>query len=185
MSGPISLGPKILGTGALLLAAFLVVGWMLPGTWSARAETEIDAPPSVVLSRVDGTAGWRAWTTWPDSGTVEAGPERGAGSRLSWSHPELGNGVFEIESVEGDTLVRYGVRVQDGAMRTDGSLVLTDQDGRTQIQWREDGDLGRNPLMGYWARFMRKAQSREMEKSLRRLKELVEGASPAVEAVAR
>jgi hypothetical protein len=174
LSCPISFGTRILGGGAVLLVGFLAVGWILPGTWSARAATEIEGSPEAVLSRLDGTSGWRSWTTWPDSGTVEEGPAHGAGSRLSWDDPDVGSGVFEIRSVMGDTLVHYRVRVHDGAMTTEGTLTLRQVDGRTRVEWQEEGDFGPNPLMGYWARFMRKAQSREMEKSLRRLKELVE-----------
>lgn len=176
MRCPISFGARILGAGALLLVAFLVVGWILPGTWSARAATEIDASSQMVLGRVDGASGWRSWTTWPDSGTVEEGPEHGAGSSLSWDDPEVGSGVFQIRSVIGDTVVLYRVRVHDGAMTTEGAITLRRIDGATRVEWREEGDFGANPLMGYWARFMRKAQSREMEKSLRLLKQLVEAA---------
>jgi hypothetical protein len=37
------------------------------------------------------------------------------------------------------------------------------------VRWREEGDLGRNPLMGYWALSMDGAQSDELQKSLDRL----------------
>jgi hypothetical protein len=48
----------------------------------------------------------------------------------------------------------------------------------TRIAWREEGDFGRNPLMGYWARFMERAQGTELEKALDRLDALA-GEAPA------
>lgn len=177
MSLPLSFGTRILGAGALLLLSFLGVGWLLPGSWSADARTEVAAPPSEVLSHLDAAAAWRGWTPWPDSGLVAEGAERGPGSRLEWDDRELGDGVFEIVEVA-DTLVRYRVQVQEGRMTTTGTVRLEATATGTRIHWSESGDFGRNPLMGYWARFMRRAQSREMEKGLRRLAELLEGRDP-------
>ena len=41
-----------------------------------------------------------------------------------------------------------------------------------RVTWHEEGNLGRNPLMGYWAFFMDRAQATELEKGLVRLGEL-------------
>jgi hypothetical protein len=38
-----------------------------------------------------------------------------------------------------------------------------------RITWRERGNLGQNPLMGYWALSMDRAQSDELVKGLERL----------------
>ena len=59
-------------------------------------------------------------------------------------------------------------------MRTDGSVSITPvADGGVSIRWTETGDLGRNPIMGYWALSMERAQSVEMAKGLDRLAEIV------------
>jgi hypothetical protein len=53
---------------------------------------------------------------------------------------------------------------------------LSAEGGGTRIRWREQGDFGANPLMGYWARFMERAQGAELEKALDRLGSVAEAA---------
>jgi hypothetical protein len=48
-----------------------------------------------------------------------------------------------------------------------------------RVTWREEGDLGQNPLMGYWAISMGRAQSEELSKGLQRLDSLVSGSAPS------
>jgi hypothetical protein len=180
-SSPFSIGTRVLGGGAALLILFLVVGFLLPGTWSAGGSVQIDAPPEAVFPWLDSPRAWTRWTPWPDTGLVVAGPPHGVGSVISWDNADLGDGRFEI--VEADSLrtVRYRVEVQKRTMRTDGTLHVEPRDGGTFVRWREQGDFGHNPLMGYWARFMDKAQSAELAKDLGRLKGLVEGGADADE----
>lgn len=169
----ISAGTKVLATGAFLLGGFLAVGFVLPHTWSAEASAVIGVPPEDVLPFLDDPQAWRRWSAWPDSGISAEGPVRGAGARLSWNDPELGEGTFEIVEVVPPTRVRYSVAVDGGRMRTEGSFDLQVAEGGTLVRWREEGDFGRNPLMGYWTLFMAKAQGQELEKALARLDELV------------
>jgi len=168
----ISPGSLVLASAAGLLTLFLVVGWILPGTWAAQRSTVLDVPPSTLYPWVDSPAGWQRWTPWPDSGVVREGPEHGVGARLAWDDEELGAGSFEIVVAVPDSLVRYKVVVQDGAMHTDGTLRLAPDGAGTRVDWREEGDFGKNPLMGYWARFMAHAQGAELEKALQRLGEV-------------
>src|SRR5690554_838234 len=87
---PFSPGVLILGGGAVLLLVVLTVGFLLPADWEASASTRVDAPAEAVFSLLDAPEGWQAWTTWPDSGVVREGPERGAGAAMSWDDAELG-----------------------------------------------------------------------------------------------
>jgi len=173
-------GTVVLGGGAVLLVGFLAVGFFLSGTWSATVEARVAASPGELAPYLESPEGWRSWTTWPDS-VQGSGPERGPGATMSWADPELGTGSFRIEEVDADGGVTYSVEVGGvgGALRTDGVITLVASGDSTLVRWREEGDLGRNPLMGYWALSMERAQSAEMEKSLGRLDEVVRsGPSP-------
>jgi hypothetical protein len=174
-SSPFSIGTRVLGGGAALLILFLVVGFLLPGTWSAQGSVQVEAPPEAVFPWLDSPRAWTRWTPWPDTGLVVAGPPHGVGAVFSWDNTDLGDGRFEVVEADSPRLVRYRVDVQKRTMRTDGTLRIEAKDGGTFVRWREQGDFGHNPLMGYWARFMRKAQSAEMAKDLSRLKGFVEG----------
>jgi hypothetical protein len=182
--GPFSPGVVILGGGGLLLTLFLLVGWLLPQSWEAEASTHIPAPAAAVYPLLDSPEGWRRWTPWPETGVERTGPTRGPGATLSWDDPELGAGSFAIVSGTEDARVDYAVRVEEGTMRTDGSLSLTPEAGGVRVEWREEGDLGWNPLMGYWALSLSRAQSEELEKGLERLRALVaEAPAPDASAV--
>ena len=177
---PFSPGVLILGGGGVLLMLFLLVGFLLPQGWEAEATAELPVPASAVYPLLDSPEGWRGWTPWPESGVVRSGPARGAGASLSWDDPELGDGSFTIVSATEPTRVDYAVRVEGGSMRTDGSLTLEPVGplgpvgAGVRVTWREQGDLGWSPLMGYWALSMRRAQSAELAKGLDRLRALAE-----------
>ncbi|MGE0160638.1 MAG: SRPBCC family protein [Gemmatimonadales bacterium] len=177
--GPFSPGTLILGGGGVLLSLFLLVGWLLPQSWEAAASAHIAAPASAVYPLLDSPEGWRRWTPWPESGVERSGPTRGTGATLSWDDPELGSGSFAIVGGAEPSSIEYAVRVDDGAMRTDGTLSLTPEAGGVRVDWREEGDLGWNPLMGYWALSLSRAQSEELAKGLERLRTLVADASAA------
>lgn len=173
---PFSLGTRILGAGAAVLFLFLGIGLALPGTWSAERSALLSVPPSVVFPLLERPSAWRMWTAWPDSGLVATGPDRGVGAGLAWNDRELGDGSFEIVEALSPSRVRYRVEVQDGSMHTDGTFTLEPEGAGTRVTWREQGDFGWNPLMGYWARFMERAQGRELDKAMRRLEALATGA---------
>lgn len=177
-ASPFSFGTKILGTGAVLLAIFLVIGFFLPGNWEADASRVIRATPEALLPYLDSPEGWQEWTPWPEAGVERSGPERGAGASLSWNDPDVGVGTFTIDSTSPEE-VEYSVDVQEGAMLSTGAMTLTPTDGGVRVDWHEEGDLGRNPLMGYWALSMGRAQSEELSKGLERLDSLVSGSSPS------
>ena len=181
--GPFSVGTIVLGGGGLLLGLFLLVGWLLPSTWEAEATLHISAPATAVYALLDSPEGWQRWTPWPESGVQRSGVTRGEGATLAWDDPELGSGAFSIVSATESERVGYSVRVDDGAMRTDGTITLTPETDGVRVTWHETGDLGWNPLMGYWALSLDRAQSAELAKGLERLRALV-AAEPAPDAAA-
>ncbi len=165
-------GVRILGTAAALLGLFLLVGFLLSGRWEANASLEIRASPERIFALVDAPVAWRSWTPWPDSGLVSQGPASGVGARVTWDDPELGDGAFEIVEARAPSLVRYKVAVQHGSMRTEGTIQMEPSPLGTRVTWTERGDFGRNPLMGYWALAMKRAQGRELSKDLVHLAKL-------------
>jgi len=175
---PFSIGTKILGTGAVLLLTFLFIGFLLPSRWEANAERLIPASADAVMPFVDSPEGWKKWTPWPENGVTRSGPDHGAGATLSWNDEELGSGTFTLESVDPDR-VTYTVDVGEGSMVTHGTVALTPVGDSVRVYWREEGDLGRNPLMGYWALSMSRAQGEELAKGLERLEGLVTGGASA------
>ena len=154
---------------------FLAVGFLLPASWQASATRNLDASPEEIFVYLDSPEGWRRWTTWPDGELGREGPERGGGSSLSWDDPEIGSGSFTILGSVPPLRLDYAVAFGQ-SMEARGSVFLAAQGETTGVAWEESGDLGRNPLMGYWALFMGAGQSEEMEKGLERLAVVVDSA---------
>lgn len=170
-------GTIVLGGGALLLITVLAIGFFLPTDWAVDAEARIEADAGDVYALLDSPEGWQSWTTWPDSGLTRSGPDRGAGSAMSWDDRELGSGSFTIAEADGTT-VSYAVEVAGAGgsvMSTNGTIVLSTDGDAVVVRWHEEGELGRNPIMGFWALSMERAQTAELGKSLARLAEVVGG----------
>lgn len=169
-------GVIILGGGAVLIGVVMTIGFFLPANWEAEASGPLNATPREVISFLDSPEGWQAWTPWPDSALVRSGPDRGPGAQMSWDDQELGSGSFTIDEVRAGEGVTYSVDVAGAGgsvMRTRGSVTVISGPQGVVIHWREEGSFGRNPLMGFWALFMERAQTDEMAKGLDRLREVV------------
>jgi len=178
---PYAIGAMILGAVALLIAGFLVVGILLPGGWVVERTIQIEAPAAEVYPLLDRAAGWEEWTPSPETGVELFGPEQGVGSGRRWDDPGYGRGEFVITGSVPPQEVTYEVNVEDGAIRIRGRLVLEEAPGATLVRWREEGDFGRNPLLGYLAGRMEDLQGAQLEASLARLAARVVGAPSTAE----
>lgn len=178
------LGTRVLGTAAGILVLFLVVGFLLPARWEADRTIVIAATPEQIFPYLDSPRAWRSWTPWPDSGLVWQGPTSGVGARVTWNNPNVGDGAFEIVEAKAPSLVRYRVAVQHGTVLTQGTLRLVPDPDGTRVSWTERGNLGHNPLMGYWALAMKHAQGRELEKDLVELAKVLGDSNPRARSAA-
>ena len=183
MRSPFGPGITILGSLALIMILFLFIGLLLPGIWGAEASVRIPASPEIPYLHLDSPADWNQWTTLPETGVRIVGNPSGEGSGFTWNDPELGNGAFTIIQAHKSELIRYQVEMQDGTMHIDGVLELSPEKEGTRIIWKESGDLGTNPLMGYWALAMNRMQTAELEKSLNRLLQVVLTSKDSIDSV--
>ena len=88
-------GTIVLGGGAVLLTAVLLVGFFLPTQWSVTVELRVDATAEAVMPFLDSPEGWAEWTVWPDSGLSRIGPQRGADCFVQ--DPVLARTAFPIQ----------------------------------------------------------------------------------------
>lgn len=170
-----SLPFKIMGGLAGLLILLVLVGFLLPGTWSVQRSLLIEATPAEIFPYLNQPARWDLWTPW---GAVESeleGPAGGPGARRSWNHPEQGEGFLEIVSTDPPRRVRYRVEVDGGAILMEGRLRLEEAREGTRVVWEEEGDFGWNPLLGYMALTMERSQGAQMARGLEALREAVSG----------
>ena len=58
----------------------------------------------------------------------------------------------------------------EGGASVTGELTIEAVEGESLVTWREEGDFGRNPLMGYVARGMSESQGTQMAEGLEKLR---------------
>jgi uncharacterized protein YndB with AHSA1/START domain len=167
----------------LLIALFVGAGFFLPGTWSAEATRTVAAPPDSVFALLGSPRRWDEWTPWPEIEFNYEGPAQGAGAKRSWDAPQIGAGSFTITAAERPSHVEYVVALAGEAQATRGSFRIEAVDGGTRVTWREEGDYGSNPVMGWAALSMKRRHSSELAARLDALAEratngTADGASP-------
>ena len=160
---------KVFGGIGTVLVTLMVIGFMLPGTWSAEASIQIEAAPTEVFPFLNDLSRWDTWTNWGELDSKLSNPSGGVGASRSWDDPNLGSGSMTITSSGPPTFVRYEVEVEGGAS-VGGELRIEARGGASQVIWREEGDFGRNPLMGYVARGMAKSQGAQLAEDLEKLR---------------
>ena len=168
------LGAKIFGALGCVLILYLLVGFLMPGTWTAKHEAFVSSPPSEVFPLLNRMDGWQLWAPMPESGSELFGPREGVGAGIRWADPQYGKGQIRITRSLANTEVAYSVDVEGGALLIAGVFTLTPQGSGTQIKWTEAGDFGWNPLMGYAARGMGPSQTEAMRASMEQLILLLE-----------
>lgn len=161
---------KIFGFIGAVLVAFMVVGLLLPSRWSAQATVQLRADPDVVFAFMDDLGRWDEWTPWADMESELSDPARGAGAVRSWNDPQYGEGAITITESRAPSLVAYRVEI-GGRTQVTGRLEIQSWPGGSLVVWREEGDFGWNPLMGYVARGMAESQGQQLLESLNRLQQ--------------
>jgi hypothetical protein len=160
---------KVFGTIAAALVTLMLIGFLLPGTWAAEASVEIDASPAEVFPFLNDLSQWAVWTNWGDIESSLSSPSRGVGASRTWNDPNFGSGSVTITGSGPPTFVSYEVEIEGGAS-VGGELTIEDQGGASRVIWREQGDFGRNPLMGYVARGMARSQGAQLAEGLEKLR---------------
>lgn len=172
------LGAKIFGTLAVVLIFFLLAGVFLPGTWEAEADALVDAEPAEVFPFLNRPDLWAEWNAMPEAGITFFGAPEGAGAGLEWDDPQYGTGRFELLLSAPEDRIEYEVLIEGGALSILGSLTVRSEGAGARLEWREEGDFGWNPLMGYAARRMGSSQALAMMASLEKLRALIETEEP-------
>lgn len=162
------------------LSAFLLIGLWLPGSWLAESSIEIAADPAVVFVFLEDLSRWEEWTPWGDIESDVTDPPFGVGAARVWDDEQLGSGSVTVIESRPPDLLRYRVEM-GGRERIIGEIEVVAVAEGSLVRWREAGDFGWNPLMGYIARGMGESQGKQLAASLTRLKQV----SAAVDSISK
>lgn len=165
---------KILLALALLLGLFLLLGSLLPASYSVTRSLFIEAEADQIHSHLVDLRSWPEWTPWnqhldPTVRFQYSGPEDGVGSSYSWSGDQLGEGVLEITSSEVGRGIVYLLHFE-GAPTADGVVQITPMKGGCEVLWKMSGDTSR-PLGPYLVPWMDSFIGSDFEEGLKGLQE--------------
>ena len=166
----------LLVTGALVVV-FLVGAALITPTYRVERSTTINAPPAKVYALIADPKAWTRWTVWnqrePDMKMAFSGAPSGQGAKWEWEGKD-GKGSMEFTGAVPDKSVTYRLGFVEMNMFSTGSLTLAPEGNGTRISWTNEGDMGRNPMMRWFAPFMDRMMGPDFEGGLANLKSMAE-----------
>ena len=171
---------KFLAIAAIgLVALFLVVAAVLPGSYTVERTIEIDRAPSVVYSQVTDYNSWLEWSPWPKMDAAAKHTVNGTpgtvGMTWSWSGTELGVGAMTIAALEPNRSLHSKLEFKEPMQSLADDYVDLEptEGGGTRVTWRNTGELP-YPVARYFGLGMDGMLGPQYEEGLRNLKALCE-----------
>jgi effector-binding domain-containing protein len=144
----------------LLIAAFVVTGYLLPKQVHIERSITIERPATMMFEILNSYRHFNEWSPWakrdPKALFTISGPESGVGARMSWAgDPQLvGSGWQEI--VASKPYEKINIKLDfDAQGIADTGFTLLAKGAGTEITWFFDSDLteGVNFLDSFLARY--------------------------------
>lgn len=166
---------------AVVVVILLVIGiaFFLPQTWSVERSTVINATPEKIHVFVENLPKWQEWTDWttesdPSIKYTYEGPETGVGATQRWTSDRMGKGMLRITRSDPKKGIAYELFFNDEAIPTIGEIRYEPAASQTNVIWKDNGNLGGNPLNRYFGIVIEYMLGKQFESGLAKLKEKVE-----------
>jgi hypothetical protein len=164
----------------VLVALFVIGGYMIPSHWSVSKSITINAPSDEIYPHLADLRNWQNWSPWtkekdPTQVYTYEGPEVGPGAKWLWTSEKMGKGVLEIKKADPAQGISYELFIDMNDMQTtiEGDMSFRSHDGMTEVNWTDSGNSG-NLIKRWMSLFIGSMLGGEMESGLTKLKELVE-----------
>lgn len=153
----------------------------MPSRYSLERSIDVDADLAAIHHWIDDFRRWREWSAWEDLDPAMSrdysGPASGVGACYRWAgNRRAGRGEMSI-AVCDPHRVAIQVRLERPvAALNEVEFLLTPMDAGTQVTWVTSGRLTASMRLMKAAGLIDKGMGRDVERGLRRLKGLAEGA---------
>ncbi len=170
---------KKVGIGiAIVLAAIVIVGLLLPAEYSAERSTIIDAPITEVFAQVDDLERYNTWSPWaerdPDIELTYSDQTVGLGAWYSWKGEVNGTGKLTITKSLANERIETELDFGDmGAAH--GWWTFEQTDAGVKVTWGFRGDSGWNLFERYMGLMMDRMVGPDFERGLSNMKAQLEG----------
>jgi len=178
----------------IVILVFIIIAFFLPRQAHVKRSLTMDAPAKVVFNQVNNLHTWDKWAVWNqmDPNMEITYHHTGIGENASYSwhsdNSNVGSGEMKITaSVPYDSIATAMDFMEHGTAT--GYFLFDENDGKTNVTWAFDTDLGFNPMARWLGLFMNAMLGPDFEKGLENLKivseTIVQEKRPIVEIVTR
>lgn len=163
----------------VFLVGLVLFAYILPNRWQVERSILIAASRTSIFSYINNLQQWPSWTYFSEDHDNTAqisfhGPSSGIGASLYWAGEKLGDGKLTITESNPETGVRYAMQIQGFYPAIFGKISLITTTQGTKVIWKDQGELGNNPVNRYFGLLLEPTLGVGLEKSLAKLKEIVE-----------
>jgi len=161
-----------------IIGIFAVIGSLLPRSYDFSTQIEIDAPPTAIFPKINSLRDWQDWSmqfnpTAIDDLEIEYnGEPAGVGAAKSWSDIR-GTGKLWITKSSPDSSLEYEMTFANFPKMA-SQITLEPLQNKTRVSWNSQGKLPGGPFYGYFGWLFSTQMRNEYDKSLEKLKTLVE-----------
>ena len=159
------------------IAAFIVIGMLLPERVQIQRETLVAAYPATVFALVNDYRQFNRWSGWMDNDPNArfdiSGPPHGVGASLTWDGQIIGSGRLTITDSVPFTTVTNSLDIgADTAVTT--SFFLSHSGTDTRVMWSYERDFGLHLAGRYFGLMLDGIVGPEYEADLANLKAYAE-----------
>lgn len=172
----------VLLIGAVIVF-FAIVGSLLPRSYSFTSEIEINAGQTEIFPQINSLPNWRNWSRQWNPAEIENleiqynGQPTGVGAAQSWTDVR-GTGKLWITESSPNHSIKYEMMFGNFPKMVSQIELLPNSSG-TNVRWSSEGKLPGGPFYGYFGSFFSTQMKSEYDKSLEKLKVVVESTQEA------
>jgi uncharacterized protein YndB with AHSA1/START domain len=158
----------------VLVAALVVIGYLLPSDYVVRRSIVIHAPPEKIYPLVATPKRWADWSVWtrrdPAMKITYFGPESGAGAGWQWDSKTEGQGKMTLTKADPKDGMAYDLYFPEYDSTSSGVMAFTPDADGTRVTWTNEGSMGANPFMHFMGLAMDRMVGKDFEGGLANLK---------------
>ena len=170
---------RILAVVTAFILIVLLIGSMMPRSFSTTSSVVVEAPAEAIFPQVNTIRMWANWSMWNEHGISDlkvnySGAESGVGAVQKWTELRGDGKLWITESLPNELVKFTSVFANFPEMQS--SITLTPCEGGTKVEWTSDGSLPSGPFYGWFGMTFSDSLAREYKKSLESLKRQCETA---------